>query len=568
MKGRDSMMTVEDTSKRVTDVNEFIELRRVTESVLRWWWLLVLATALAAVTGYWVSERQPRVYSATTTVMVGQSIRAVELDSRDIQASERLALTYAGIGRRQPVLQGAIDTLGLDSTWRQLKSRVRIAPVQDTQLLEISVEAGSREAARIIADEVARQLILVSPTALEDQEQDENQRLMRQRIGELKVKLEAGQARREELEEAMIASTSADEAREIEAQINSLESLIADWENNHTQLLIFMESKKSPNYLTVVEPAQATPSPIRPRVRLNALLAAVIGFCLALGVIFLFEYLDNTLKSADDLNQSLGLVALGTVGRIEGKDYHDKLIVSQAPFSAVSEAYRMIRSNIQFMSVDRPTKTILITSSTPEEGKSITTANLGVVMAQAGLKTIIVDADLRRPVQHKIFKEPNQKGLTDLLCSSELEIDSRVRDTKVENLQLITCGITPPNPSELLGSQRMGQLLASLNEVADVVILDSPPAAAVTDAAVLSNRVDGVILVAQAGRTRRDVARQAVLNLQQAGANLLGGVLYGTPKRGGVYLDYKYYASKRRVLPNQLSSARLRQWRQWLSSIK
>jgi non-specific protein-tyrosine kinase len=544
-------------------MSDFVELRRYVGIVMKWWWLLILVTAMAVVTGYGVSQRQPRVYQSSTTIMVGQSIRATELDSRDIQTSERLALTYANLARRQPVLQGVVDRLNLSDTWKRLKNRVKVTPVEDTQLLEIRVEANSPEEAQVTADEIAHQLILMSPTALENQEENESQRLVRQRLEDLQARIEAGQAKHTALEAAMANSLSAKQVQDLQFEINALESLIAGWENNYTQLLIFVESNKSPNYLTVVEPAQANPDPIRPRVRLNMLLAGVLGLCLALGLIFVLESLDNTLKSADDLNQSLGLPVLGTVGRVEGKIYQDKVIVSQDPFSPVSEAYRMIRSNIQFMSVGRPAKTIMVTSPTPGEGKSTTVANLGIVMAQAGLKTIIVDADLRRPVQHWIFQLPNLVGLTDLLCSPELEINGHLRKTSVQNLQLITCGVLPPNPSELLGSQRMGQLLASLNELADVVIFDSSPAVAVADAMVLSNWVDGVVLVTQARQTRRDVARQAVLNLQQAGANFFGVVLNRVSKEGSYYY-HQYYTPNRRGPAGQPSHARLRRWWQWL----
>ncbi|MEJ2555502.1 MAG: polysaccharide biosynthesis tyrosine autokinase [Anaerolineae bacterium] len=549
-------------------MSDFVELRRYVAVIVKWWWLPILVTAMAVVTGYVVSRSQPRVYQASTTVMVGQSIQAIELDSRDILASERLALTYANIGRRQPALQGVVDRLNLKDTWQQLKNRVKITPLEGTQLLEITVEAGSPEEAQATADEVARQLILLSPTALENQEQDENQRLVRQQIDDLQARIADGKTRRDTLEAAMTNSLSAQQVQELQSEIDTLDRLITDWEDNYTQLLIFVESRKSPNYLTVVEPAQVAHTPIRPRVRLNMLVAGVVGLSLALGLILLLEYLDNTLKSADDLRQSLGLTVLGTVGRIDGENYRDRVIVSQNPFSPESEACRMIRSNIQFMSVDRPVKTILVTSPVLGEGKSTMVANLGVVMAQAGLKTIIVDADLRRPVQHQIFQVANLGGLTDLLCSRELEINSHLRNTNVQNLQLITCGDLPPNPSELLGSQRMVQLLANLQELADIVILDSPPAVLVADAAVLSNRVDGVVLVAQAGQTRRDVAERAVLNLQQAGANLLGAVLNRVSKQEGGYYYSQYYTAYRRSPASQPDHVSLRRRWQWLPFFK
>ncbi|MFW9804456.1 MAG: polysaccharide biosynthesis tyrosine autokinase [Candidatus Thorarchaeota archaeon] len=549
-------------------MSDFIELRRYIGSVLRWWWLLILVTGVAVATGYGASQLQPRVYKSSATIMVGQSIQATELDSRDIQTSERLALTYANIARRQPVLQAVVDRLNLSDTWRGLKNRVKIIPVDGTQLLEVKVEASSPEEAQVTANEIAHQLILMSPTALENQEQNENQLLVRQQLEDLQAKMEAGQARREALEAAMNSSLSAKQIQDLQDEINTLESLIASWGDNYTQLLIFVESKKSPNYLTVVEPAQANPNPVRPRVRLNMLLAGLLGFCLALGLVLLLEFLNNTLRSAEDLIQSLDLIVLGSVGRIEGKDYRDKVVAFHDLPSHVSEAYRVIRSNVQFMSVDKPAKTIMVTSPSPGEGKSTTVANLGIVMAQAGLKTIIVDADLRRPVQHKIFQLPNLAGLTDLLCSPDLEIDGHLKETGVENLELMTCGVLPPNPSDLMVSQRMGQVLASLNEMADAVIFDSPPAVAFADAMVLANRVDGVVLVTQAGQTRREVARQAVLNLQQAGANLFGAVLNRVPQKEGNYHYYQYYTLDQRKPAVQLGHAQLRHRLQWLAFFK
>jgi non-specific protein-tyrosine kinase len=545
-------------------MSDFIDLRRYIAIVIKWWWLLILIAAVAAGIGYWVSLQQPRVYKASATIMVGQSIRATILDSREIQTSELLALTYANIARRQPVLQSVVDRLSLDDTWQRLKNRVKVAPVEDTQLLEITVEASSPEEARVTADEVAYQLILLSPTALKDQEKDENQRFARQRLEDLQVRIEAGQTRREELEAAMTGSLSAEQVQKLQAEINTLDTLIANWENNLTQLLSFVAGERSPNYLAVVEPAQADFEPVRPRLNLNTFLAGVVGLLLALGFIFLVEYLDNTLKSADDLSRTLGLTVLGTVGRINGKQYQDKVVASHDPFSAASEAYRMIRSNIQFMSVDRPAKIIMVTSPTPGEGKSTTVANLGVVMAQAGLKTIIIDADLRRPVQHQIFQVPNLSGLTDLLCSPELEINNHLKKTSVPNLQLVTCGILPPNPSELLGSQRLGQLLVSLNKIADVVIFDSPPVMAVADAVVLSNRVDGVVLVTQAGKTRREVARQAILNLKQAGANIFGGILNRVSKKEGGYYYHQYYIPNRPEATGKPHHTRPQRRWQWL----
>lgn len=556
-------------------MNDSLNLRQYITIGLKWWWLMILATVVAAATGYLVSERQPRVYQATAKIIVGQSIQATELTSSDILTSERLAQTYAKLAQLQPVLQAVVESLSLSDTWQELQERVTVRPIRDTQLLEIAVEAPSPEEARLTADEVANQLILRSPTAMQNQEKEENQRFGRQRLESLQAKIEAGQDRLAELETAMTGSLSAEKVQELQAEINELEKLIADWENNYTQLLIFVEGDKSPNYLAVVEPAQAMLEPVRPRVLLNTVLAGVVGLMLALGVVFLVEHLDDSLKSTSDLNQVLGLTTLGTISQIEGKNYHDRLITTKDPFSPATEAYRIIRSNIQFMSVDRPTSTLLVTSAVPGEGKSVTAANLSVVLAQAGLKTILVDADLRRPVQHQMFQvSPNLMllgGLTELLCTPAAEAGNFLRKTGVENLSLLTSGALPPNPAELLGSQRMVQVLADLNELADVVILDSPPATVVTDTAVLSTKVDGVVLVVKASQTRLGLVNQAVMNLNQAGARLLGGILNQVSRRKsqGYYYYHSYYSPKTYKngrspnLPVQPASKSSRRW-QWL----
>ncbi|RME40877.1 MAG: polysaccharide biosynthesis tyrosine autokinase, partial [Caldilineae bacterium] len=214
--------------------------------------------------------------------------------------------------------------------------------------------------------------------------------------------------------------------------------------------------------------------------------------------------------------------------------------------------------NIQFMAVDHPTKTLLVTSPSLGEGKSTTAANLGVIMAQADLRTIVVDADLRRPSLHKIFQVPNAGGLTDLLRSPEMELADQLKRTEFENLQIITSGPLPPNAAELLGSQRMGHILKQLTGMADIVIFDTPPVLSVTDATVLAGRVDGVVLVIQAKRTRRDAARHAVQRLQQVGATILGAVLNQSGKGSGYY--YSYYTQTGARPVKQPRRAPQRRW--------
>ncbi|MFQ5610863.1 MAG: polysaccharide biosynthesis tyrosine autokinase [Anaerolineae bacterium] len=518
-----------------------MELRQYAKIIWRWWWLIALSTGIAAVTSYVASLQQPRIYKATTTLIVGQVIQKANPTGQDFYTTERLAQSYAQVARRQPILQAAIESLGLQMSWQSLKERSNIQPLQGTQLLEISVLDNSPERAKAIADEVAHQLILQSPTSPENQARQERGTFVQAQLDDLEARIAAAQARIKDLEAELATAFSARQIQDLQTEISNLQTLITGWQANYAELLSFLEGGDSPNYLAVIEPAQLPAVPVSPKVRLNVLLAAALGLALALGGVFLLEYLDDTIKSPDDLSESLGLTTLGAVSRIEGKDYQDKLITAGSPFSPVAEAYRMLRGNIQFMTVDQPARSILVTSPTPTDGKSTTVANLGVVMAQADLKTIIVDTDLRRPVMHKIFGVPNLGGLTDLLRSPGLEVNSQLKNTGIENLRVLTSGPLPPNPSEMLGSQRMAQLVERLEAVADVIIFDSPPTLAVSDAAALSNRVDGVILVTQAGRTRRDMTRRALKSLQQVGANILGGVLNRVPSRRGGYYYYQYH---------------------------
>ncbi len=202
-----------------------------------------------------------------------------------------------------------------------------------------------------------------------------------------------------------------------------------------------------------------------------------------------------------------------------------QLITVSEPRSPISEAYRTLRTNLDFAGLDRKLQTLVITSAGVGEGKSTTLANLAVVTAQAGQKVILVDADLRRPSLHGIFGLANDSGLTTMMMDETALASPPLQDTGIEGLSLLASGPLPPNPAELMGSRRMEEVIAALSQRASHVFFDTPPVVAVTDAAVLSTKVDGVLLVISAGKTRREYARSAVQRLQQINARLVGTVL-------------------------------------------
>jgi non-specific protein-tyrosine kinase len=214
------------------------------------------------------------------------------------------------------------------------------------------------------------------------------------------------------------------------------------------------------------------------------------------------------------------------------------------PHSPAAEAYRQLRTNIQFASLDKPLRRLLLTSSGPDEGKSTAVANLAVTMAQAELRVIVVDCDLRRPSQHAIFHLPNKEGLTTLFLgrapgvSAQAHMEPPLQATAVPGLSVLTSGPLPPNPAELLGSARMDTVLDELARRADIVLLDTPPVVAVTDAAVLSAKVDACLLVVGVGIVKRDLARRAKAQLDAVHANVLGMVVNNVPLDANTFVRY------------------------------
>ncbi len=257
-----------------------------------------------------------------------------------------------------------------------------------------------------------------------------------------------------------------------------------------------------------------------------------------------------------------GLSTLGAIFRMKGDRARSEIYRLAAllyPRSGASEAYRTLRTNIEFASVDAPIRTLLVTSSVPGEGKTVTAANLAIVFAQAGRRVLLVDADLRKPGVHPLFDLPNAHGLTTLLRSDEADLDAIAHPTEQANLRVLTTGPLPPNPAELMGSQRMRTVLERLKASADLVVFDSPPLQAVTDAAILSSFLDGTLFVIDAGHSRRRAVRLAREALARAGANVLGVALNRIPARADS--DYASYYGGYHEFGSGGQTARPAAWR-------
>jgi len=297
----------------------------------------------------------------------------------------------------------------------------------------------------------------------------------------------------------------------------------------------------------LVTPASVPTAPIKPRPARSAALALVIGLALGTGLAFFRDYLDDSIKTKEDVERAAGSRAvLGMIPAVGAwKDRKHALVASLVePKSPVAEAYRTLRTSIQFMSLDRPMRTLQVTSAAASEGKSTTIANLGVALAQAGQRVVIVCCDLRRPRVHEFFALPNTIGFTSVLLG-DVELASALQAVPgFERLQLLASGPVPPNPSELLAGRRAVEVLTAVQAEADVVLIDCPPVLPVTDAAVLSSRVDATLVVATAGTTTRKELQRTHELLDQVGAPVIGSVLNGVDPEGSYGYRYRYAYSE------------------------
>jgi capsular exopolysaccharide synthesis family protein len=470
-----------------------------------------------------MSSLLPMVYEAKATLIVGQSLSAVNPDYSQVLVSQRLSATYAAVATTRPILDNVIEHLRLGVTSDQLSKQVRADAPLDSTLLTIVADDADPARAAAIANALAEQLIAASP-AIQGR-QAEFQASIDADLSATQAQIAATQAR----VEALIRLP--DRTAEQDAELATLEGRLVSLRSTYATLLTFSSSNAS-NLLSVVEPAVAPIAPVSPRPLLNTLLAAAAGLLLGAAIAFVVEHLDDTIKDSDAVQEVTDLSTLGTIARMKrdrgGSEIY-QLATLLYPRSGVAEAYRTLRTNIEFASVDAPIRTLLVTSAVAGEGKTITAANLAVVFAQAGRQVLLVDADLRKPGVHLVLDLPNTHGLTTLLRSDEVSLDAVAQPTEQANLRVLTTGPLPPNPAELLGTQRTRAVLERLKVGGDLLIFDSPPLHAFTDPAILSSFLDGTLLVIDASRGRRGAVRLGCDALAKAGAHVLGAVLNRIP---------------------------------------
>jgi len=408
-------------------------------------------------------------------------------------------------------------------------------------------------------------------------------------VASLKVQIHTFQAQQNALDSILSKYNSTLKSLpEKELKLGRLlqEKTVAD--NIYTMLLQRREEAKiteaeKVGNIRIIDPARTPKRPISPRKVLNLLIGFIVGASLGIGIALIIESFDNSIKTIEEIENSIKVPVFSSIPRIKSrkngrfrtngtanldkniKALALKLITGRDPKSPGAEAFRTLRSNIQFLELDSGVKTIMITSSIPSEGKSLTAANLAIVTAQMGVKTLLIDLDLRKPVQHSLFGKSLYPGTMDIIAMAnkfvyahnnydstsffqdqaeevQIKVNEIIHKLNFNNLHILTCGRTPSNPSEILGSNTMKGFLEVLKKNYEVILIDTPPVLSVTDAAILGRIADGIILVIRAGKiSRREVMRVKQI-LQRAKGNLIGTVLneidVGT--RYGSYYG-KYY---------------------------
>ena len=520
------------------------ELKKYGAILWHWAWLIVLGTVLGAGIAYISSRLTTPIYSASTTLLVNEApSTGSTADYASILTSERLARTYSEMMTKKPVLEQALKDLNADPGLAEtLQSRINVNLVRDTQLMVLQVENEDPLFAMNLANAIPTAFSRQN-SAVQTERYADSKANLTVEINTLKEQIAAQQTQINAIGTPPEPAKEAELTRlqtELTQLRQSLAYLLQSYEN------IRLAEAQSTSNIVVVEGAGQPLVPVRPRTLQNTLLGALVGLMLSMGGVLLIEYLDDRIRSPEQIDRVLKLPVVGLIAKM-GNGYQgagkQRLIAVREPRSPIVEAFRSIRTNIQFAGVDQPIRTLLVTSSGPSEGKSTVAANLAVVMAQAGLKVVLIDGDLRRPTLHKQFGQVNRAGLTEVILRDPRQWSGLTIASGEPNLSLLLSGALPPNPSELLGSKRMQQLLDYLHQVNDIVIIDAPPLLPVTDALVLAPLTDGVLLVIDYGGTRIGEAVQGKVQLDQSGARILGVVMNKIPtgRRGYAYYYRRYY---------------------------
>ncbi len=500
-------------------------------------WTIVQAVIVVTLAAVVLSLLQPPVYEGEAKVLISESDAAAALFGQVLpelsSQPERALQTQVQLMQMRPLLESTIRRLDLKMTPEDLADAVVVRALGQTNVVSIVAQAGEADRARDIANTLADEFVGWS--------MDYKRASIRAAISEVESRLSEAERRIIEIAER----------REDEGPSDALDAQLGIASGAYGTLVEQLEQLKINEQLetgsgTVVSPAVRAAVAVEPSPARNAILGFAVGLVFGLAMAFLYEYLDNTIKGREEAEAIFGAPVLGTIpGEKLEKGETRRLSILTHVGSPAAEAYRVLRNNLDFVNFDRQVKRILVTSAAPTEGKSTVAANLAAGLAQAGHKVVLVNCDFRKPTTAQYFAVSQMIGLSDVLMGTTTLKSALQRPREDLDLLVLTSGKLPPNPSEILASSKMGELVESLEDWADWVIMDSPPLLAVADGAAVSRWVDGVLLVTRGGVSTREGARRSVDMLKRVGARVIGVVAWGLePNPAGI--GYGYFAGKGR----------------------
>lgn len=498
-------------------------------------WLIVVATVITVVTALATSLLLPKVYEAEANLLISESASSSALLDTALSGfsmqPERGLQTQVRMMRMRPAFERTIRRLDLRMHPSDLIEKTEITAEGQTNVITVRVRDGDARRAAQIANTLAEEYALWV--------RDFSRNRVRAAADEVESQL--GDVRDELLELGKAAGKDPSDSDRMALQIAGQD--YAGLSEQLRQLRIREQMEVGP--VQVVNTAAVPSGPVSPKPRRDAMLALVVGLTFGLGGAFLLEVLDTSVKTTAQVAELTGAPVLGVVPSTK-ESPEVGIAMAQSGASPVAEAFRGIRNSLDFINFEHSIQTILITSAAPSEGKSTVASNLAVGLARAGKRVILVSADFHRPRSAAYLRLSETLGLSHVL-TGQYALDVCLQQASEERLQVLASGKVPPNPSELLGSERMGALLRELATRAEWVILDGPPILSVADTTAVAKWVDGSIVVVRAGKTDREALQRSVEMLAGVGNRVIGAVLLGVDEGapGTMAYGYSSYLSKR-----------------------
>lgn len=498
----------------------------------RWWWLFVVGLVVGGAVGYGVSSRTDPIYSSSALMQVNLPLPADSLDPDAIEASESRARTYRQLIWTQGVLGPVIEELDLPYTVDELRNNVSAWTVEGTQFIEVNVLDGDPERAAAIANGIANSMAA--------HVEAETLALAEPMLTEIDEQIQSTNAQMEEIEAQIAALEGQEGAGDLQtrAELSRLQLTLDGLQQTEADLLaerqeVELAASRSITPITLASPAEPATSPDEPQPRLATMFGAGFGLLIAAVAIVILGYMDRTVKPTTDFPTLVGGPLLGKV--MSGKATKDDpypLFVLKHPHEPESESVRAVRANISFRFLQRGKRLLAVSTAAPDEGKSVLVANLALAAAQAGLRTVLIDANLQAPSQHRMFDISNHRGLTTWLWQPPTQPvtvqswqDLAVQ-TIIQRLRVMPSGPMVDTPADLLlSSSRFRSLLQSIDGDADLVIIDTAPVLSSNAALLTAAEVDGVVLICRPEKTAQDALSEAATVLAPSSAEIVGVVL-------------------------------------------